>query len=129
MASILKVDDLRGNTSAGDITVTSEGGAATMQLQQGLAKQWATFDGTTNTVDDSFNVASLTDNSTGNYSANFTNNMSNGLYALSLTGSWNRSYGLAEARTTSYSRAKNANFSLTGLDADDLHHIVTGDLA
>jgi hypothetical protein len=41
MASILKVDDLRGNTSAGDITITSEGGSATMQLQQGLEKAWA----------------------------------------------------------------------------------------
>ncbi len=40
MASILKVDDLRGNTAAGNITITSEGGAATMQLQQGVAKAW-----------------------------------------------------------------------------------------
>ena len=38
MAGILKVDDLRGNTSAGDITITSEGGSATMQLQQGVLK-------------------------------------------------------------------------------------------
>ena len=36
--SEIKVDTLTGKTSAGDITVTSEGGAATMQLQQGLAK-------------------------------------------------------------------------------------------
>jgi hypothetical protein len=35
MASILKVDAMQGVTSAGDITITSEGGAATMQLQQG----------------------------------------------------------------------------------------------
>ena len=42
MASILKVDDLRGNTAAGNITITSEGGAATMQLQQGVAKAWIT---------------------------------------------------------------------------------------
>jgi hypothetical protein len=38
MSTIL-VDNLTGKTSAGDITVTSEGGAATMQLQQGLAKR------------------------------------------------------------------------------------------
>jgi hypothetical protein len=30
MASILKVDSMQGVTSAGDITITSEGGAATM---------------------------------------------------------------------------------------------------
>lgn len=121
MASELRLTTLANNAGTESVDTT--------YVINGSAKQWATFDGTTNTVDDSFNVASLTDNSTGNYSANFTNNMSNGLYALSLTGSWNRSYGLADARTTSYSRAKNANFSLTGVDADDLHHVVTGDLA
>ena len=57
MASILKVDDLRGNTAAGNITITSEGGAATMQLQQGLCKSWCYFNGTltTPTLEDSFN--------------------------------------------------------------------------
>ena len=43
MASILKVDDLRGNTAAGNVTITSEGGSATMQLQQGVAKFWVTL--------------------------------------------------------------------------------------
>ncbi len=41
--STVIADNLTGKTSAGDITVTSEGGAATMQLQQGLAKGLATF--------------------------------------------------------------------------------------
>ena len=40
MASILKVDEMQGVTSAGDITITGEG-TATMQLQQGLCvKMW-----------------------------------------------------------------------------------------
>ena len=75
MASILKVDDLRGNTAAGNITITSEGGAATMQLQQGVAKQWCAVDQTGFTVNDSFNTASVTDNGTGDFNPNFTNNM------------------------------------------------------
>ena len=79
MASILKVDDLRGNTSAGDITITSEGGSATMQLQQGLAKVW-TFDETLATNPDAsegtFNVSSTTDNSLGNLYIDFTNGFS-----------------------------------------------------
>jgi hypothetical protein len=41
MASILKVDELRGIVSAGDITVTD--GSVTMKLQDGLAKAWAFF--------------------------------------------------------------------------------------
>ena len=75
MASILKVDELRGIASAGDITVTSEGGAATQSLQQGLAKFWITHDGTgTPTAIDSFNVGSITDVGQGNYKYNFVNN-------------------------------------------------------
>ena len=81
MASILKVDDLRGNTAAGDITITSEGGAATMQLQQGVAKAWVNLDGSgTVTLLDSFNIASVGDNGTGDFTFNFSNNMSNTTY-------------------------------------------------
>jgi hypothetical protein len=77
MSTIL-VDNLTGKTSAGDITVTSEGGAATMQLQQGLAKHWGWFDtNTSNTVRNSFNNASITDNSTGNYTVAATNAFAN----------------------------------------------------
>ena len=73
--SEIKVDTLTGKTSAGDITVTSEGGAATMQLQQGLAKFWITHDGTgTPTTIDSFGVTSIVDVGTGNYKYNFQNN-------------------------------------------------------
>ena len=37
MASILKVDDLRGNTTANDITVTV-GASVTQSLKNGIAK-------------------------------------------------------------------------------------------
>jgi len=74
MASILKVDALQGITAAGDITVTSEGGAATQSLQQGLAKVWVNFNGTgTIAARDSLNLSSLTDNGTGQYTVNFSN--------------------------------------------------------
>ena len=65
MASILKVDDLRGNTSAGDITITSEGGAATQSLQQGLLKAWCSWSQTdTGNPYDTLNISSITDTST-----------------------------------------------------------------
>jgi len=77
MASILKVDEMQGVTSAGDITVTSEGGSATQSLQQGLAKAWGNIEpAATPTLHDSFNMASLTDHGTGEYSTNLTNGMS-----------------------------------------------------
>ena len=81
MASILKVDDLRGNTAAGDITITSEGGSATMQLQQGVQKVWSNLNGTgTIAARDSFNVASYTDNGTGDYTHTFSSAMDNANY-------------------------------------------------
>jgi hypothetical protein len=87
MASILKVDEMQGVTSAGDITITSEGGAATMQLQQGVAKAWANVDGTgTVAIDDSFNSASLTDRGTGQYTITYTNSMNNSVYACPFGG-------------------------------------------
>ena len=80
--SEIKVDNLTGKTSAGDITVTSEGGAATMQLQQGLAKAWVNFNGTgTIAARDSVNLSSLSDLNTGVYQINFSNAFNNGNYA------------------------------------------------
>jgi hypothetical protein len=81
--SEIKVDSLTGKTSAGNITVTSEGGAATMQLQQGLAKAWANFNGEgTAAILDSINTASLTDSGTGKFSINFSNAMANVYYVF-----------------------------------------------
>ena len=53
------------------------------EVAQGRAKAWVNFDGTgTVSIDDSFNVSSITDNSTGNYTINFTNAMPNAEYAV-----------------------------------------------
>lgn len=75
--SEIKVDSLTGKTSAGNITVTSEGGAATMQLQQGLLKHWAHTNNTGTTVVDSFNLSSLGDTASGTQTFNFSNAMNN----------------------------------------------------
>jgi hypothetical protein len=76
MASVLKVDALQGIASAGAITVTSEGGTATQSLQQGLCKAWLQGNSDAST-DDDFNIASGTDNGTGDYTYSFTANMNN----------------------------------------------------
>tara|TARA_R100001510_G_scaffold4308_2_gene3414 strand:+ start:243 stop:635 length:393 start_codon:yes stop_codon:yes gene_type:complete len=78
MASILKVDEMQGVASAGNITVTSEGGSATMHMQQGLCKAWAFVNGTDGSLRDSFNYSSATDNAgSGDYSYGYTNPMGN----------------------------------------------------
>ena len=82
MASLLKVDALTGVTTAGSISVTGEGNSTTTNLQQGLAKVWCSVDVTT--VDDSFNISSLTDTATGKATMNHTNNMSSEHYGLTM---------------------------------------------
>ncbi len=90
MASELKVDKFTGVTTAGSIDVTGEGNSTTTSLQQGLAKLFVHFDGDTTDagtdldgVNDSFNLASIVDNGTGDYSLNPTNNMGSANIAIS----------------------------------------------
>ena len=82
MTSQLKVDKLQGRTTAGSITVMSEGTSVETNLQQGLCKSWCHFTGSgTIAIDDSFNSASLTDAGTGDYEVLFTNAMNNANYS------------------------------------------------
>ena len=86
MASELKVDKVTGVTTAGSIDVTGEGNSTTTNLQQGLIKSWCNFNGQgTIATRDTFNVASLTDNGTGLYQTNFSNNMNNTDYSALVT--------------------------------------------
>ena len=62
------------SASANSMTIRGEGTAQT-SIQQGLAKAWVNHDQAT--VNDSFNVGSVTDNGTGDSGHNFTNNMAN----------------------------------------------------
>ncbi len=81
-------DKLTGKTAAGSVTITSEGGAVTMQLQQGLCKSWCDWNNQgTPTVDASFNISSLTDSATGKTGLNLTSSMSSATYAQSGAGS------------------------------------------
>ena len=76
MSEIL-VDNLTGKTSAGDITVTSEGGAATQSLQQGLAKAYFSYNQATDTLaTGTLNISSATDKATGKFNVTYSNGMS-----------------------------------------------------
>ena len=88
MSSKVLVDELAGKTAAGNITITSEGGAATMQLQQGLTKQFLMMNAD-QVPNDSLNTSSVTDSATGDFTVNFTNNFSNLIFLLSR---FNRSF-------------------------------------
>ena len=47
------------------------------------SKAWLSYNGDTATVRDSFNVSSVTDNGTGDYTTNIDNDMANASYAVS----------------------------------------------
>ena len=56
------------HTVGNNAVITSEGGAVTSNLVQGLAKEWVNFNGAgTVAIRDSFNVSSISDNGTGAY--------------------------------------------------------------
>ena len=76
--STIKVTTLQ-DTSGGNSSTSEE-------IFQGRAKVWVNFDGTgTIAIRDDFNVASLTDNGTGNYTVTLTNAMPNANYAAIAT--------------------------------------------
>ena len=84
-------DDAIAVADAGVVTLLttavakSEGGAVTSNIAQGLAKAWVNFNGVSSTAArDSFNVASLTDISTGKTSVVYTSAMAN----VNYTGSY-----------------------------------------
>jgi hypothetical protein len=57
---------------------------ATQNGMTGIAKAWVNFNGTgTVAIRDSFNVSSITDNGTGDYTVNFTTAMPNANYSVS----------------------------------------------
>ena len=135
--SEVKTDKLTGVGTAGSIVVTGEGNSTTTNLQQGLAKVWVNLDGvgTFNEAGDSFNVSTLADNGTGNYSINFANNMSNSLYCFNFGAytSDNNSTNLAgfnsQAPSTSVLRVQAVKSGNVADDPDQACASINGDLA
>ena len=77
---------------AGKITVSTinddTGVLATQNGMTGIAKAWVNFDGTaTPTIRGSFNVSSITDNGTGDYTVNFTTAMPDANYSVNIDAS------------------------------------------
>jgi hypothetical protein len=136
MASILKVDELQGIVSAGDITVTV-GATATQSLHDGIAKalyNYNNYDATA-VLNDSKNISSISDDSTGQFTAAYTNVFSNTAYCVGGTGGYQIFLTLEDSRTeiteTTTIDTKMATCSDSGspLDNKQIMGIVHGDLA
>jgi hypothetical protein len=102
------------------LTATSEGGAVTTSIQQGIAKSWINFNGTgTIASRDSFSVSSISDTGTGETLITFSNAFN------SADSDWT-----ALAPTTTAARVQ-AYESTTGNNTDRTYNLVAvhGDLA
>ena len=131
MSEIL-VNKLTGTSTAGSILVTGEGNSTTTNLQQGLVKVWCSVDVTT--VDDSFNISSLTDTATGKATMNYTNNMSSEHYGLTMNCAIQSQVPTCYPQdnsfiTTSAHRIVTYIIGASVADAEYLGSQVTGDLA
>ena len=138
--STLNVDALVGNTSANAITVRGEG-SATTSLQQGLAKVWVNFNGTgTIAARGSFNMTSLTDNGTGDYTTTFANDFGDANYCFNGNSmrEGSRSHVHSQGSATAYAAGSyrgitgyvsGTNGEDTANDSDIANRAFYGDLA
>jgi hypothetical protein len=125
------------HTVGNNAIYTSDGGGVTQNTVQGLLKSWVNFNGAAGTLSarDSFNVSTITDNSTGNYSLTFSNNMNNSGYSASSTGNADYSasgYGIY-AGVTEISNTTTCNVTTRrtngNADSDPVCVQIAGDLA
>ena len=130
----LKFDTL---TTSDAKNTNTEKSLDTSYVFNGVCKVWWTLNGEgTIASRDSFNVSSFDDNGTGNYDANFTNNMSNANYSFNgTTGveantAYVINYHDGQAPSTSAIRfACEINNNATFQDMGFIHGQIQGDLA
>jgi hypothetical protein len=67
---------MTGKITVGTIQDTAGTTVASTFVTNGVAKMWAQFESSTNTIEGSLNVSSLTDHGTGDFSFPVTNNFS-----------------------------------------------------
>ena len=125
MASELRVNTLKDASGNNSVAMT--------YVAEGSAKAWVHFDGSgTVGIDDSFNIGSLTDNGTGNYTTAFSNNMNSANYSITTACNLNGTQADiagSTARTSSQTTIDCLHDSGSGNDMDDVFGTWHGDLA
>ena len=146
-ATFLTATSAEGVTLAGTLAVTgvhtvgtnavatSEGGAVTTNVVQGLCKTWINFNGTTGSIAtrDSFNVTSISDDGSAIYTVVIANDMASVNYALTLvgddSGSRENIYCFAEAYAVGSFQLRSLNDQSSYIDCEVIGCTVQGDLA
>jgi hypothetical protein len=109
--TLTSIVDNTGNTVSGSTVV------------KGAVKAWVNFNGSTGTIRSSYNVGSITKNTTGDYTINFTTAMTNTNYAQGTGTSYDLTSGNGTvwqkiiSQTTSNTRIYSINGSGGILDA------------
>jgi hypothetical protein len=80
-------------TIVANVLNTDTGLFSTVNAYGGIAKAWVNFVGSSGSVNNSFNVSSVTRNSSGNYTVNFATSMANANYVIQVT------FGLSSTST------------------------------
>ena len=144
-ATFLTATSSEGVTLAGTLAVTgvhtvgtnavatSDGGAVTTSVVQGLTKSWCKFNGTsTLAINDSFNISTVSDVGTGNYSPTFTNNMSSEHFSAHATKRNESTNTGAQVQIPQYATNLNniqMHESDSTADSSAVSYSVKGDLA
>ena len=102
-------------------------GSTPAQLLNGRIKAWCHFDGTgTVSIGASYNVSSLTDNSTGDYTINFTSGMADTDYTTTVTSNMDGVCwaGLKNGGTYTTSAVQVANRGTSSFVDDDRMNVI-----
>ena len=130
MTSQLNVDTIVDKAGSGGSNIkiaknsvtVGEGGGGTTTTVQGLTKLWSVWNSSNGSSKDSFNSASLTDNATGRWTNNFTNNMGNVNYSVTAAAAYSSQSGgnisaSVEHDSSDYGRTASAVTTETAYDS------------
>ena len=130
--STLRTNALEGMDAKNSITIVAgAGNVTTTNVQEGLCKAWFNYRHDTAALNDSFNISSVTDESTGHHFGNYSNNMSNAHSATPTMGDSFRTRFEGNLDQTSARTDSIEGFNSGGSAADPSHSVCTivGDLA
>ena len=132
-ATFLTATSAEGVTLAGTLAVTgvhtvgtnaiatSDGGAATTSIVQGLCKVWISLvQDSTHSINDSFNIGSIADNGAGETTCNYTNAMGNSNYAVAIARGNNQN------RTVIYNGNNTSRLKLEGFEHASINSTADG---
>ena len=127
--TIATADIADGAVTLGKVDATA---TEANNVKQRVAKAWVKFNGTgTPSIDDDFNVSSITDGGTGIFTVNFSSNLGNANYALGGTagGNGGRIMGQEGTYSTSAVAVRVSDFNGNLSDETRNSVIIFGDSA